>query len=162
MDRTKKIMKSRKSFLSMLVFLICVITFAGCGSSTIIDSLKRYNIDTKLLKNYKIAYEFKEETFTGRASSYGVLVFECEPTAFLQSFITSKSDGFSSEKNDKLENEIVAHSSDLKIPNEYFPEWNEEYNWYVFGGIEQEYFADTLFLVYFPTAQQLIVLETGH
>ena len=155
-------MKVKKLLIPLLVLISCIFTFVGCGSSTVIDSLKRYNIDTKLLNDYKIAYEFKEETFTGRASSYGVLVFESEPTAFLQSFSTSKSDGFSSDKNDKLETEIDSHSSGLKIPTEYLPDWNEKYNWYVFGGIEQVFFADTLFLVYFPTTQKLIVLETGH
>lgn len=157
-------MKSKilKVSLFLVLQLVCLFAFVGCGSSTVIDSLKRHNIDTKLLSNYELACDIKGETFTGRAPCYGVIIFDSEPAAFLQSFSTEKLDGFSSEKSELLENEIDAHYSSLKIPKEYCPNWSEDYSWYVSGGIDQMYYADTLFMVYFPNAHKLIVLETGH
>lgn len=155
-------MKAKQLLISLLVLISCIFTFAGCGSSTILDSLKRHSIDIELLNNYEIVCDIKGETFTGRAHCYGIIVFENEPTAFLQSFSTEKSDGFSSEKNEVFETEVDAHSSSLEIPNEYCPNWDEEYIWYVSGGIDKMYFLDTLFMAYFPNAHKLIIFETGH
>ena len=157
-------MKSRsKIIITILVLqLVCIFAFTGCRSSHAFENLERHNVDTQLLKDYKIVCDIKGETFTGRAHSYGVLVFENEPTAFLQSFSTDKSDGFSSVKNEKFENLIDTSFSPLEIPNEYCPNWDEDYIWYVDGGIDKMYFSDTLFMAYFPNNLKLVVCETGH
>ena len=155
-------MKVKKLLVPLLILISCIFTFAGCECSNIFDCLKRHNIDTTLLIDYKIVCDIKGETFTGRAHSYGVMVFENEPTAFLQSFSTDKSEGFSSDKNEKFENLINTSFSTLEIPNEYRPNWNKDYIWYVGGGIDQIYFSDTLFMIYFPNDLKLIVCETGH
>lgn len=155
-------MRSKKIVVLLILQLVCIFAFTGCGSLRIIDSLKRHSVDTNLLSDYKIVCDIKGETFTGRANSYGVLVFENEPTAFLQSFSTDKTDGFSSDKNKEFENLIDTSFSDLEIQNEYCPNWNAEYKWFVLGGFEQEYYSDTLFMIYFPNDLKLIVCETGH
>lgn len=155
-------MKVKTLLIPLFILISFIATFAGCRSSYIIVSLKRHNIDITLLNNYKIVYDIKGETFTGRADSYGVIVFENEPTAFLQSFSTDKSDGFASDKDEEFENLIDASFSDLKISNEYCPNWNEDYIWYVSGGFDKAYYADTLFMIYFPNVLKLIVCETGH
>lgn len=155
-------MKVKKLLMPLFILIICIFTFAGCGSSHIFVSLKRHNIDIALLNDYKIVYDIKGKTFTGRADSYGVMVFENEPTAFLQSFSTDKSDGFSSDKDEEFENLIDSSFSDLEISSEYCPNWNEDYIWYVSGGFDKTYYADTLFMIYFPNGLKLIVCETGH
>lgn len=155
-------MKVKKLLISLMILISCIFTFTSCRSYAVLDCLDRHNIDTTLLKDYKIVYDIKGETFTGRANSYGVLVFENEPTAFLQSFSTEKSDGFSSKKNEEYEHKIDTSFSDLEIPNEYCPDWDEDYIWYVSGGFDKVYYADTLFMIYFPNNLKLIVCETGH
>lgn len=152
----------KKTAVLVLLPLVCIFAFAGCGKPHVIDSLKRHRIDTELLNENEMVCDIKGETFTGRAPSYGVLVFENEPTDFLQSFSTEKSDGFSSDKNEKFENLINSSFSDLKLPNEFCPDWNEKYIWFVLGGFEQENYSDTLFMIYFPDDLKLIVYETGH
>lgn len=156
----------KSTFKKILIFLalqiVCVFAFSGCGGSAVIDSLKRHGIDTKLLDGCEIVYEVKGETFTGRAPSYGILSFKSEPTAFLQSFQTDKSDGFSTEKNEELENAIVDDlNSDtcLEILREYYPNWEGRYMWFVSGRLGD---LDTLYLVYFPDDFKLMVFETGH
>lgn len=157
-------MKFRLRKIAVIVSLlfVCLFSFTGCRNSHIIDSLKRHSIDTNLLNDYDIVCDLKGETFTGRANSYGVLVFENEPTNFLQSFSTGKSDGFSSDKNEEFEHLIDTSFSDLEIPSEYCPNWDEEYRWYVSGGFDKIYYADTLFMIYFPNDLKLFVCETGH
>lgn len=157
-------MKFRLRKIAVIVSLlfVCLFAFTGCGRSHMIDCLKRHSVDTTLLSDYEIVCDIKGETFTGRANSYGVLLFENEPTAFLQSFSTEKSYGFSSDKNEEFEHLIDTSFSDLEIPSEYCPNWDEEYRWYVSGGFEKIYYADTLFMIYFPNDLKLIVCETGH
>ena len=157
-------MKSRlnKILVFLILQLVCIFAFTACGSPHIMDSLNRHNVDYQLWNDYEIVCDIKGETFTGRAHCYGVILFEDEPTAFLQSFSTDKSDGFSSEKNEKLEQKIDYHSSGLKIPNEYYPNWDDEYLWYVSGGFDKLYYLDTLFMIYFPHEFKLVIFETGH
>lgn len=156
-------MKSKNFLLFLALQSVCIFAFAGCGSSVVIGSLKRYGIDTRLLNDYEIVYEIKGETFTGRAPSYGILSFENEPTDFLQSFTTDKSSGFSSEKNEKLENvideDLNEEHSCMEVPVEYYPDWNGEYKWFVSGRLGD---LDTLYLVYFTEDLKLLVYETGH
>lgn len=154
--------RTPKIVFLFILQLVCIFAFTGCGNSHIIDSLKRHSVDTDLLSDYEIVCDIKGETFTGRANSYGVLVFENEPTAFLQSFSVDKTDGFSSDKNKEFENLIDTSFTDLEIPNEYCPDWDEDYIWYVSGGFDKIYYADTLFMIYFPNDLKLIVCETGH
>lgn len=155
----------RKIIIALSVVVSAVVFAFGltaCKSSAVLDNFDRHNVDTRLLKDYKIVCDIKGETFTGRANSYGVLAFKSEPTAFLQSFSTDKSDGFSSEKNEEFEHRIDTYFSDLKIPSKYCPDWNEDYIWYVSGGFDKIYYLDTLFMIYFPNNLELVVCETGH
>lgn len=165
-------MKSKiKRYIAFLVLqLVCIFAFAGCGQSHVLDSLKSHNIDTKLLKDYEIVCDIKGETFTGRAQCYGVLVFKNEPAEFLQSFSTEKSDGFSSEKREELENRVDNYSSSLKIPDEYKPNWDDRYIWCIGGGFDKydssdpldHFYSDSLVMIYFPNYLKLVVFETGH
>ena len=155
-------MKVKKLLILLLILISCIFAFAGCGSSNAINSVKRHNIDTKLLNDYEIVCDVKGETFTGRAPCYGVFSFKNEPTAFLQSFSTEKSDGFSSEKNEKLEEEIencIGGHTCMEIPEEYLPEWDDEYIWFVDDQVGR---LDTLYMIYFPNVLRLVVFETGH
>lgn len=156
----KFIKKSRKSFLSMFVLLICVIAFAGCTRGTVIDRLKNmYNVDTRLLTNCEIVCDISGETFTGYAPHYAVIQFNAEPTEFLQSFDNVKENikGFSSEKNEEIKNSIDAHSC-MEIPTEYYPEWDDEYIWYYSYDVR----VSALYLIYFPNDYKLVVYEAGH
>lgn len=155
-------LKSKINVALLISSLICTLVCVGCGSANVINVLKMHNVDAALLNDYKIVCDIKGETFTGRAPSYGVLVFESQPTAFLQSFSTDKTEGFSSEKNEAFENLIDSSFSSLKISNEYRSDWNEKYTWFVSGGFERANYSDTLFMIYFTDDLKLIVCESGH
>ena len=160
-------LKSKIIMIFLVMQLVCIFALTGCGSSTphIFYSLERQNIDTQLLKDYEIVCDIKGETFTGIAPCYGVILFENEPTDFLQSFSTEKSEGFSSEKKVELEEKLeyyIDMHSDLEVPSEYLPNWDEEYMWYVSGGFDKKFYSDTLFMVYFPNDYKLVIFEMGH
>lgn len=146
----------RKSFISLILLqIMCVIVFVGCGKSTVITRLERYNINTKLLENYEIVCDIKGETFTGRAPSYAVITFQDEPVGFINSFSKGNTNGFSSEKNDDLKNLIDTYSS-LEIPNDFYPNWEDDYKWLCVDEF------DGLYLIYFPNEFKLVIFEAGH
>lgn len=149
-------LKIRNFLLGLLG--VCVFAITGCAGSAVMDSLDMHNIDTGLFTGYKIECDIKGETFTGRAACYGVIVFESQPTDFLQSFVTAKSDGFSSEKNKELE-DVIDSFSCFEIPSRYYPDWEAEYMWFICGRLNG---LDTLYLIYFPNNLRLVIFETGH
>ncbi len=158
-------MKRRSVTIKILtllaLLLVCILAFGGCKSQNVIKRLKnRYNVDTQLLDGYKIVCDIEGETFGGRAPRYAAVALKSEPTAFLQSFTKFNSDGFSSQKNQELKNQIDAHSC-LKIPQGSYPDWDADYYWIKIG---EEYDGnyDALYTIYFPDEYKLVFFETGH
>ena len=155
--------ESKEMLVLLLIVLSCIVAFAGCNkNAAVMNRLDMYGVDTQLLDDGKVVCDIVGETFTGRATCYGVISFNSEPTAFLQSFTTDKTGGFSVERNQKFEEKFEQHLSYLDVFDKFLPNWDDEYIWYVSGGINKTYFLDTLFLAYFPNTRQLVVLETGH
>ncbi|MDE7380353.1 MAG: YgdI/YgdR family lipoprotein [Clostridia bacterium] len=149
-----------KSFIATLVLIICVFAFAGCTKETVIDRLKNmYNVDTQLLTDYEIVCDISGKTFTGYAPHYAVIQLKTEPTAFLHSFDNVKEniEGFSSEKNEEIKNQIDAHTC-MEIPTEYYPDWDDEYIWYCSGDVR----VSNLYVMYFLDSCKLVVFEAGH
>lgn len=153
-------MKSRlkKIIVFLVLQFVCIFAFTGCVNSTVIERLKnRYGVDTQLLTDYEIVCDIKGDTFTGRAPHYAVIQLKAEPTEFLQSYADKKEniDGFSKEKNIEIKNLIDADTC-MEIPNEYYPNWNDDYIWNCIGDL------DKLYTLYFPNEYKLVFFETGH
>lgn len=153
--------RSPKIVLLLILQLVCIFVFAGCGSENVIDRLKnRYGVDTQLLSDYEIICDISGETFTGYAPHYAVIQLKTEPTEFLQSYSDKKNNnaGFSNDKNLEIKNQIDGHSC-MEIPNEYSPNWNDDYIWNSIGELGS---LDNLYTIYFPNDYKLIFFETGH
>ena len=159
-------MKIAKKLLTILVLsVLCVFAFAGCGNSGVRGRLKDRGVDTKLWNDYQIVCDVKGETFAGRASCYAVVEFKSEPTDFLQSFETEKSEGFCPMQNDEIEAQFDAWLVALKIESKYYPDWDDEYLFLAYGGVDGELerlYSDSLYMIYFPNSFRLMILETGH
>lgn len=138
----------------LLLQLACVFAFSGCNGETVIDRLEnRYGVDTKLLTGYEIVCDISGETFTGYAPHYAVILFEEEPTDFLNSY--TKEESFSPEKNQSIKDALDVHKC-MEIPPEHYPNWDEDYIWR--GSVEM----DGLCMIYFPNELKLIIFEAGH
>lgn len=153
-------MKSKFSKI-IIVIIVSTLFFAlvGCKNETVTDRLKNnYGVDTQLLADYQIVCDIKGKTFTGVAPKYAVIQLGEEPTAFIQSYSKKEFDeGFSSDKNFDLKAKIEGHKNCcLEIPEEYYPNWDEEYFWHRKDGL------DSLYTIYFPNEYKLIFYESGH
>ncbi len=157
-------MKKLPALISLILASLTAFLFGGCGilrscfaSPNVLKMFKDYyNVDTDLLENYEIVCNVSCKTFTGRASRYVLITLEEEPTEFLQSFSgKDNAGGFSFDKNDEIKNTIDAHS-DVIIPYEYYPDWDQKYIWSEVGS------SDKLYTVYFPDEYKLMFFDTGH
>lgn len=144
--------KKLTSLIVLITVLICTLILASCGGQSAFEEMKnrRNDINFHLLPDYKIVCDIKGETFTGKSPQYFVLQLESEPTEFLQSFRKKGDIGFSSEKNTELKEKIDSHANCcLIIPQEYYPNWQDDYLWVDQDGLCMIYFSSNLWLAFY-------------
>ena len=156
----------KKKLITLGIAILLLFSMAGL---TACGNYKRWGIT--LPKN--MTREFSKSNFGGFQGdgwSYRVYKLKDEPTEFLTDFIKSSETEITQTRRVSISANFVV---DLKVPDEYRPDWNKEYYWKLIGknsiknsintetaiNNQDKHYPKELTLIYYPDTLRLIIIE---
>lgn len=125
---------NKKKRIIIITLLLIVILPLGIGGTFIYRYIKEKNIYSNIIKsnwNIELPSEYKEVYFCDTGSSFlgdgeRYHIFQYEENSNIGSSLNWKAD-----KNIMIESTVFGILSSLNVPSEYFPDFEQEYKYYL-------------------------------